>query len=920
MEILKVNVLGGPNRWAAFPVLELWLDLGEWKDLSSEMVPGFNDRLISWLPTLVEHRCSVGTRGGFLERLRRGTYLAHTLEHVTLELQSLAGVDVGFGRARETCREGVYRVAIEFEEETLARAALETGRQLLTAAMRGEDYDVPAAVAGLRELAQDVCMGPSTRSIVEAAKARNIPVRRLTRGSMVRLGHGCRQRKICAAETDSTSALAEAIAQDKDLTRRLLTEVGLPVPEGRPVKSPQEAREEAGDIGLPVVVKPRYGNQGKGVVVNVRTLDQVEAAYAIAEHNSPPDDPGILVEKHIEGDDYRFLVVGKKVIAAAHRESARVIGDGRQTIAQLLEEVNADPRRGVGHASILTRLKLDEVSLAVLAEQGLDAGSIPAPGQVALIRRNANLSTGGTARDVTDEVHPEFAHRMVEAARVVGLDVAGIDVVARDVRRPLDAENGAIIEINAAPGLRMHLSPSEGQARPAGAAIVELLFPEEGPSPGRIPIVSVTGVNGKTTVTRLIAHLIAWKGGNERRTVGMTCTDGIWIGQRRIDSDDCSGPRSAKAVLAHPDVEAAVLETARGGILREGLGFDICDVAVVTNIGGGDHLGLAEIHTVEDLAAVKRTIVEAVSPRGYAVLNATDPLVLAMAEKCPGHVALFAVDPLCPPLVEHVKTGGVAVTVIDGIITVLKGESEWRLVPVPDVPLTLGGCAPFQVENVLAAAVAGWCLGLPREALRSGLTSFQPNLSQSPCRFNVVSVDKASVVIDYGHNPSSLKAVVGALEGLAGHRRLAVYSTAGDRRDEDIVRQGELLALHFDHVILYEGHYLRGRRKGETLELFRRGITSAGDAARVAAVTENVGALEAVHAGLDMLKPGDVLLLQADQVDETARWFDEWLERRRQSDIRELVSAEAPCSDPADSPSLFLCEEGAETPVLTSAP
>ncbi|MEZ6124482.1 MAG: cyanophycin synthetase [Planctomycetaceae bacterium] len=728
MKILKIKDLTGPNVWANFPVLEVWVDLETFEQRPSDLLPGFNERLMAWLPTMIEHRCSEGVRGGFFERLRRGTWLGHILEHTTLELQSLAGHVVGFGRARETSTSGVYRVAIEYRNATVAKAAVDAAFRLLMAAVDNTPFDVLSEVNRLRDLADDVCLGPSTQAIVDAAERRGIPWRRLTEGNLIRFGQGCRQRKIQAAETDTTGAIAESIAQDKELTRRLLGEIGLPVPEGEPVTTLEQALSEADDIGGAVVIKPQDGNQGRGVATNLTTKEQITQAFHAAKQESD----SILVEKFIPGDDYRLLVVGSKLVAAARREPAHVVGDGKQTIEQLVALVNSDPRRGAGHSSSLTRLKFDDISLAVLADQGMDRNSIPADGQKVLLRRNANLSTGGTANDITAEVHPEFAARAVEAAQVVGLEIAGIDIVARDHRLPLDASNGAIIEVNAAPGLRMHLNPSAGEPQPVGDAIMDLLFP--GNQTGRIPTVAVTGVNGKTTVTRLIAHILRSDG----RMVGMTCTDGIWLGDRRIDNGDCSGPRSAQAVLAHPHLQAAVLETARGGILRAGLGFDRCDVAVVTNIGEGDHLGLDGIDTLEKLALVKRTIVDVVLPTGTGILNAADPLVADMAPKCPGRVLMFAVEEDHPRLAAHRETGGSVIFVRDGRIVLISQGQETVIDDLKNIPITVGGSVRFQVENVLAAAAAGWSLGLPLAQIHLGLQTFLPDLKHSPGRFNVL--------------------------------------------------------------------------------------------------------------------------------------------------------------------------------------
>ncbi len=864
MEILKINALRGPNVWANFPVLEVWVKLGVYNEKSSEEYPGFNDRLKSWLPSLIEHRCSVGERGGFFVRLDRGTYLGHILEHVALELQTLAGTDVGFGRARETSVEGTYRVAIKFQEEKLGLEAIYAARELIMAAVHDTPFDVSGTIERLKDLAHDLCLGPSTRSIVEAARARGIPWRRLTEGSMVQFGYGARIRRICAAETDRTGAIAEMIAQDKELTKKILREIGVPVPDGRPVKDADDAWEAAQEIGLPVVVKPQNGNQGRGVATNLRSEAEVRAAYAAAYAREDE----VLLEKYAPGCDWRLLVIGDKLVAAARREPAHVFGDGKRTIRDLVAEVNKDPRRSDGHATALSFVKLDDVALEVLKSQGFEADSVPPSGLKVLIRRNANLSTGGTAEDVTDTVHPDVAARAIEAAKVVGLDIAGIDIVAEDISQPLEDQHGVIVEVNAAPGLRMHLEPSGGKPRAVGEAIIQMMFGED--QTGRIPIVSVTGTNGKTTTTRLIAHILRRR--NAR--VGMTTTDGIFLNDRLIDRGDCSGPKSARCVLSNPCVDAAVFETARGGIVREGLGFDRCDVGVVTNIGAGDHLGLADIQTPEQLAKVKRVVVESVSRDGSAVLNADDPLVIEMAEYCKGGVIFFSRDEQSPVLKKHLEQGKPVTFVRDNKIIQADREGESTLMSLDQIPLTHGGRIGFQVDNVLAAAAACWGLGIDEENIIAGLESFTPDLQHSPGRFNMLDVNGATVVVDYGHNTSSLQTICATLKGFDAKRRLAVYSAAGDRRDEDFVDQGRLLGQNFDEVVIYEGQYVRGREKGEITQFFKKGIIEGGPGKKI---HEVVGAVASMDLALSMLKPGDLLLMQADEVAETVEYLKKYL-------------------------------------------
>ncbi len=854
MKFRKVLALRGPNVWARFPVLEAWVDLEELKDSPSDELPGFNERLKAWLPTMIEHRCSEGVRGGFFERLRRGTWQAHILEHVTLELQTLAGSEVGFGRARETSEDGVYKVAVEFEVEDLARACLDSGKMILEAAVHDMPFDIEAEIARLREIAYLTKLGPSTMAVVDAAKARGIPVLRLNSENLVQLGHGVHRKRYLTGQTEGTGALAEFVAQDKQLTRTMLLGAGVPVPEGRPVADAEDAWSAAQEIGPPVVVKPRDANHGRGVATGLTTREQVLAAY----ENALKEGESILVERHAPGFDHRVLVVGGRVVAAALRHPAHVVGDGIATIAQLVDRVNADPLRGDGFHTVLKAIEFEPIALKVLDEQGYGPESVPAEGLRVLIRRNINYFNGGSATDVTASLHPETAARAVDAAHVVGLDVAGIDLLAEDISRPLGEQRGAIVEVNAGPGLIMHLPPSAAP-RPVGEAIVESLFP--GGSDGRIPVVGVTGVNGKTTVTRLIAHVLGATG----LKVGMTCTDGVYLGDRRLTGGDCSGPKSARDVLMNPRVEAAVFEAARGGILREGLGFDRCDVAVVTNVGEGDHLGLHDILTPDRLAYVKRTLVDALAPRGVAVLNAADPLVAEMAGHCRGEVLFFARDGRDPILAAHRASGGRVAFTRDAAIVLARGDREEPPIPLADLPLTHGGRVAFQVENALAAAGACWALGLSTGSIHAGIGTFSADARQAPGRFNILEARGATLILDFGHNPSALLALVEAIGHFPGRRRVAVYSAEGDRPDESILRQGAILGAAFDRVVLYEEpSRRRGRAAGEILSLLRRGL-AAGP--RVSETDEIEGERAAVESAYLALRPGDLALIQIDAVD-----------------------------------------------------
>ena len=733
MEVSRTRALRGPNLWSRNTAIEAIVRCTADECAVSQMA-GFEARLRALFPAI----------GALLpEGSESDITLAHVLQSAALALQAQAGCPVTFSRTAHTPETGVFQVIVEYTEEAVGRKAFEDAQALIAAAQGGGSFDCDAVVAALRELDEDERLGPSTGAIVEAAAARGIPWRRLTQGSLVQFGWGSRQRRIQAAEIDATSAVAESIAQDKDLTKRLLHAAGVPVPMGRPTATVDEAWAVALDVGLPVVVKPQDGNQGKGVTVNITERAQLDEAFRVAAEYGE-----VMVERFLPGHDFRLLVVGNQLVAAARREPPQVLGDDIHTVRELVDLVNLDPRRGEGHATPLTKIRLDDIAVARLTTQGLTPDSVPPKGQRIILRNNANLSTGGSATDVTDDVHPDVAARAVAAAQMVGLHICGVDLVCESVLHPIEEQAGGIVEVNAAPGLRMHLAPSYGKPRAIGQAMVDLVFPPG--SDGRIPVVAVTGTNGKTTTARLIAHLFSAQG----LRVGMTNTDGVYVNGRQIDSGDCSGPKSARNVLLHPEVDAAVFETARGGILREGLGFDRCTVAVVTNIGEGDHLGLNFITTVEDLAVLKRVIVQNVAPDGYAVLNAADPIVAAMAPACPGKIIFFGADRHHPVMATHRAQGNRSVYV-DGD-SVVAAEGSWReSIHLRDVPITRSGKIAFQVENVMASVAAAWGAGLSWETVRRGLSGFVNDSDNAPGRFNLMDFKGATVIADYGHNPDA---------------------------------------------------------------------------------------------------------------------------------------------------------------------
>lgn len=838
MNILHLRTLRGPNLWSLHTAIQAVVRCTD-NECSLEQLPGFEDRLRERFPQISEFQA--------------GASMASAFELAALGLQAQAGCPVAFSRSVATLDPGVYQIVVEYTEEAVGRMAVELAHELCAAALADQPFDLPDALARLHALNEEVRLGPSTGAIVAAAVARGIPYRRLTEGSLVQFGWGSKQRRIQAAEMDSTSAIGESIAQDKELTKRLLDAAGVPVPKGRPVTDAEDAWAAACELGGPVVVKPRDGNQGKGVAANIETRDQIITAYAAAREISSQ----IMVEQCLPGHDYRLLVIGQRLVAAARREPPHVIGDGEHTIRELVAQVNSDPRRSDGHATILSKIRLDEIALATLAKQNFGVDMVPRKGARVWLRNNANLSTGGTATDVTDDVHQELAARAIEAANMVGLDLCGVDVVCNSVLQPLESQAGGVIEVNAAPGLRMHLQPSFGKGRPVGEAIIAHMFAEH--EDGRIPLVAVAGTNGKTTTVRLIAHLL----GRDGKRVGMTNSDGVYVAGKCIDTGDCSGPRSARNVLFHPEVDAAVLETARGGILREGLGFDRCNVAVVTNIGMGDHLGLNYIGTVEDLAVVKRVIIHSVTRSGVAVLNAADPIVAAMANACPGSVTYFAHDRHERVLANHLAQGNRGVFVDGEHIVAAKGKLRYRIA-LAEIPITRNGTIRFQIENAMAAAAAAWGLGIPWDTIRRGMATFVNDAQTAPGRFNLFHHRGATLIADYGHNPDAIRALVQAVDSMDSKRRVVVISGAGDRRDCDLRMQTEILGEAFDEVILYQDDCQRGRADGEVLALLREGLANAS---RTRHTEEIRGEIHAIDAALSRLQSGDLCVILIDRIE-----------------------------------------------------
>ena len=856
MKILEHRALRGPNYYSRYLTIFMRLDIGELEQRPSDTVPGIVERLTGLLPTLQEHRCSLGYPGGFLERLTRGTWAGHVVEHVALELQNLIGFSVGYGKTIDSYEAGIYNVVYRYRDEASGLAAGEEAVELVRRLFHGLEIDLEAIIARLKAVRDAHMLGPSTASIIAAAERRGIPCQRLSDdSSFIQLGHGHRQKRIQATVTCPTDLIGYSIADDKQWTKQLLGDAGIPVPRGEVCTIMEEALAVARRLGYPLAVKPLVGNHGRGVSTSIDDEQALCDAFAIAarRHSS------VIVEQSIPGEDHRLLVIDGQLVAAARRRPAHVIGDGSATLEALIDRENADPRRGIGHENLLTQIEVDEQSRRLLDQVGLTLESVIAKDEIVYLKPTANLSTGGTATDVTDDVHPEVRFAAERIARLVGLDIIGIDLLAETLTRPLEAQSAAVVEVNAGPGFRMHLSPTHGQGREVGEPVVDMLFPEAG-SEARIPIVAVTGTNGKTTTVRLLSHLLRQAG----RKVGMACTGTIEIDSHVIMRGDYSGPQAAAIVLREPTVECAVLEVARGGIMRRGLGFDACDVGVLLNIAS-DHLGEYDLHTLEELARCKTVVIDAVRPEGVAVLNADDPRVLAAQEWARGDSILFTLNPDSRAIRQHVHNQGVAFTVHRDGLVMRQGRVEAEIIPVAEVPITFEGHARFNVANALAASAAAYALGLSLADIRLGLATFYPTPGQNPGRTNLIEADGLKVLIDYGHNVPALDALAELVRALPAHRRIGVASAPGNRRDADLADLGAGLAGMLDVVILCENDP-RDRPRGETAELLRDGAASRQGACRVELVMDEQQAIACAFAEAG---DGDLLVLLIDDVEGT---------------------------------------------------
>jgi cyanophycin synthetase len=865
MRILKLQTLRGPNYWSIRRqnLIEMRLDLEQLDEVFSDQISGFYEGLVEALPSLVEHCCSPGYRGGFLERVKAGTLMGHIIEHVALELQTLAGMSVNFGRTRAAAAPGVYRVVFEYHNEAAGRYAARAAVRLVESLVDRGYYpttELQTDLRDLRELKAEASLGVTTEAILQEAIARNIPWVELPARCVVQLGTGIYQTRVQAAQTTNTGILGIEMAGDKEATITMLRSANIPVPKGEVIDHIDDLRAAINAIGgYPIVLKPLDGNHGRGITLNIKNLYDAEDAYILAERESKSR--AVMIERFYQGRDFRVLVVNGKVIAVAERTPAHVIGDGKSTISELVATTNQDPRRGNGHENVLTRIKIDAHSEQVLEQQGYTLSSIPAEGEVCYLKATANLSTGGIAIDRTDEIHPENIWLAQRAAKIIGLDIAGIDITSPAIDHPLREVEGVIVEVNAAPGLRMHLEPSEGKLRNVAAPIVDMLYPPG--RPNRVPIVAITGTNGKTTTTRLIAHLFRQTG----QTIGYTTTDGTYIGDFLAEAGDNTGPQSAQLILQDPTVEVAVLETARGGILRSGLAFNQCDVGVVLNLSD-DHLGLSDIETLEDMAKVKSIVAEATSPSGYVVLNADDPLVYGMAKRVKAKVAFFSMNAWNPIIWEHVRDGGLAAIYEDGMLSILTGQEVIQVEQAINIPMTLNGMAPFMIANALAAMLAAYVQGVHVEDISTALRTFEASVDHTPGRMNLIPVNNFHVLLDYAHNPASYEAMGSFVRNWTAGERVGVIGAPGDRRDQDLRKLGQLAAQIFDRAIIKEDDDTRGRDRGEVADLIRTGIRQQNPEFHYETILSEV---DAIATALVKAKAGSLVVILPESVDRALR-------------------------------------------------
>ncbi|MFT6877658.1 MAG: cyanophycin synthetase [Granulosicoccus sp.] len=852
INILELRALRGPNRYSRHPTMFMVLDIKNYETQPSDTLNGFTERLLAVMPSLQEHGCSIGHPGGFVERLRRGTWAGHIIEHIAIELQCLAGMDVGFGKTFGTSKPGVYIVAYRYRVESVGLKVAEQAINLFEAVAGQTTIDIDQMITELKVLREDDMLGPSTLSIVEEAQSRGIPFRRLNNDSYIQLGYGAYQKRIQATMSSQTSAIAVEVADEKAQSKMHLQKSGIPVPHGFLVSTLEEAISAFDSIDGSVVVKPDVGNHGNGSTIDVETIEQLKIAFQIAKamHRR------VIVEEYVKGFDFRLLVINGTLVAAAKREPAHVIGDGESSIQELIDRTNLDPRRGFGHEKMLTRIDIDSMTETILMSRDLQLTSIPATGETVYLKATANLSQGGTATDVTDEVSPDIRLMAERAARIIGLDCVGVDALALDISQPLGPSGIKVVEVNAAPGFRMHLEPTHGKPRMVAKPFVDMLFPDDYV---QVPVIAVTGTNGKTTTCKLITHSLKYAG----KKVGLACTTGVEIDGVSILTGDYSGPEGAGIVVREPTVDHIILEVARGGIVRRGLGVDELDIGVLLNIGE-DHLGTDWVETQEDLSLVKSTVLEVVKETGTSVLNADDAVTMSVLDRARGNIIFFSLDPNNDHLTKNVENGKTVITLKDRDVIIRNSDLDITVAALEEIPITFAGIVEFNVSNTLAAIAALYGLGLTIDQIRNGVTTFYPSVNQNPGRMNLFDFREYKVLLDYGHNADSAIAIAKLLPRLSPGRKVGLCHGTGNRTNEQIIEYGKALALVYDYILLCDFDP-RGRDPGETTALVRQGLLEAGfDKNNIEIIAENSDAIDAIFS---KATPGDLLVIQPDALE-----------------------------------------------------
>ena len=855
MKIRTINAMKGPNYWSVrrHKLIVMVLDLEGMEDHPSNKIPGFSDRLKALFPSMYSHRCSEGCEGGFFMRVDEGTWMGHVVEHIALEIQTLAGMDTGFGRTRDYGEHGVYNVVFSYLEESVGRYAAKAAVDICEALIAAKDYDLDYDLQRMRELREADRLGPSTGSIIEEAESRGIPWIRLNKYSLCQLGYGANQKRIQATVTSETSSIGVELACDKEDTKHLLEQAEVEVPKGEIISKESSLKAACDYVGYPLVIKPIDGNHGRGITVDINTYEEALEGY----HEAKAISRRVIVEKYITGEDFRLLVINHVLVAAAKRTPAHVIGNGKNTIVELVEEVNKDPRRGYGHEKELTAITINSLTKTIIADAGYTKDSVLPDGERLILKDTANLSTGGTAEDVTDRVHPANVSMAERISKIIDLDICGIDIMASAISKPLSETGGAVLEVNAGPGFRMHLAPTTGLPRNVAAPVVDKLFPNSGDT-GRIPIIAITGTNGKTTTSRLIAHIAKMRGFR----VGYTTSDGVYIQNRLLMKGDCTGPQSAEFVLKDPTVNFAVLECARGGMLRAGLAFPSCDVGIVTNVAA-DHLGLKGIHTIEQLARVKGVVPETVAPDGYAILNADDDLVYGMRKGIQSNLALFSMDEENPRIKALQRKGGITSIYENGYVTLCKGTWKMRIMKAEDIPLTFGGKATFMIQNILPAIIAANVRGISIEDTKAALETFIPSESQTPGRLNLFKFNKFQMLLDYAHNAAGMQALKKFTDQLDATVKVGIIAGIGDRREEDNMEIGRIAGQMFDEIIIRQDKHLRGKTEQELIKMVKDGILKDFPDKKITVIPSEK---EAIHYAVDNAIDGTLIVLCSDVV------------------------------------------------------